>query len=582
MGDTIKRLIGLGSFRGQLMLWFGGLTLATLVSVGFYIGQIATRDLAASGGETLYLTAKSAADLLGSNMRERSQEVLLLSMAPHLKRGDLAGQDVRDSFEQRKKLHGGYAWLGVTDPAGRVLQASGGLLVNGSVADRSWFVQALKGPFIGDTHEAVLLAKLLPKAASETGSNQPLRLVDFAAPVFDDQGALRGVLGTHVLWSWVTETVRPALSNEAAVRGLEVLILNRAGGVLYPEAQSGTVQLLANPPGAAHYQTVRWDDGQDYLVSHVAVNTANVLNAANAGNPGSDGDLGWRVVVRQPLAAALAPIQALRNRLLLLGLLAAAVFALLTYRFAARVSRPIEQLAHAVRGAQGNSAVNFSQSGHTKEIGQLTDSIESMTTSLREKDAELHAMNASLEATIAERGAALTLVNRELELLATHDSLTGLHNRRRFDEKLLELFLMRKRSGRNFSLLIIDADHFKRVNDNHGHPTGDEVLKQLAQVLLAGIRGTDFVARYGGEEFAVLLPDTRSEQDGWIVAEKIRMTVATTTFFVVGQVTISIGMSCSGDTDFAEAEIVRRADRALYQAKALGRNRTEQLLPSSA
>ena len=559
MGSTIKQSMGLGSFRGQLMLWFGGLTLATLASVGLFVGHIATRDLAANGGETLYVTAKSAADLLGSNMRERAQEIQLLSMAPHLRRGDLASQDVRDSFEARKKLRHEYAWLGVTDLTGRVLQASGGLLVNQSMAARPWFIQALKGPFVGDMHDAVLLAKLLPK----TNADQPLRLVDFAVPVIDEEGRLRGVLGSHVLWSWVTETVRPAVSSQAAQRGVEVLIVNRAGSVLYPVQQVGNFQLPMNTQGATRYETVRWGDGRDYQTSRVEVKAIG------------DTDLGWRIVVRQPVSAAMEPIWALRTQLLLLGLLAAAVFALLAYRFATRISRPIEQLADAVqRIERRDGAVNFPRDNEMQEIGQLSHSIQSMTKSLLKKEGELHALNASLEATVAERSAALTLANQALEQIATQDSLTGINNRRRFDERLSELFLMRQRSGRDFSLLIIDADHFKRVNDRQGHQAGDEVLKQLARVLTECVRGTDFVARYGGEEFVVLLPDTHGEQDGRIVAEKIRNAVAATAFPEVGRITISVGLSASSSVDIAEGELFRRADRALYRAKAEGRNRT--------
>lgn len=182
-------------------------------------------------------------------------------------------------------------------------------------------------------------------------------------------------------------------------------------------------------------------------------------------------------------------------------------------------------------------------------------------------------MNANYQRHMNKAAVALSLANQQLELLSVSDSLTGVFNRRRLDEKLKEDFLGLRRGGRNFSLLIIDADHFKRINDTQGHQTGDEVLKRLAHLLADSTRATDFVARYGGEEFAVLMPNTESETDGIVVAEKIRRAVEEYPFPQIGRVTVSVGVSCSSPMDASEMDIFRRADRALYQAKEQGRNR---------
>lgn len=182
-------------------------------------------------------------------------------------------------------------------------------------------------------------------------------------------------------------------------------------------------------------------------------------------------------------------------------------------------------------------------------------------------------MNARYQKHVSETAAALSLANEQLERLSVCDALTGIFNRRHFDEKLREDFLELGRGGRNFSLLMIDADHFKRINDTYGHQTGDEVLKRLARLLGDNTRATDFVARYGGEEFSVLIPNTEGELDGVAVGEKIRNAVAASDFPNVGRITVSVGVSCSSKTDGSDADIVRRADKALYLAKAQGRNR---------
>ncbi len=150
--------------------------------------------------------------------------------------------------------------------------------------------------------------------------------------------------------------------------------------------------------------------------------------------------------------------------------------------------------------------------------------------------------------------------------------LTGVHNRRHFDTKLLECFQTSQRTGRGFAVLLLDADHFKQVNDTHGHPAGDAVLQQLAHLLDENTRAVDFVARYGGEEFAVLLPHTPGGEGSMAVAEKIRAAIAAADFPEIGHMTVSIGASVWNPTDTHAHAIVERADKALYQAKGAGRN----------
>ena len=182
-------------------------------------------------------------------------------------------------------------------------------------------------------------------------------------------------------------------------------------------------------------------------------------------------------------------------------------------------------------------------------------------------------INAQYQKHMNEAAVALSLANQQLEILSVSDALTGLFNRRRLDEKLREDFLALHRNGGNFSLLMIDVDHFKRVNDTHGHQAGDEVLKRLAHLIDDHTRATDFVARYGGEEFAVLVAHTENEMEGAVLAEKIRHAVAEATFPYAGKVTVSIGVSRSCPGDISEMDVFRRADRALYQAKEQGRDR---------
>jgi two-component system cell cycle response regulator len=169
---------------------------------------------------------------------------------------------------------------------------------------------------------------------------------------------------------------------------------------------------------------------------------------------------------------------------------------------------------------------------------------------------------------------ALLDTNRRLEELSLTDSLTRVANRRAFDQRLQLAFEHAKRYERPLSLVLIDVDHFKRINDQHGHDAGDHVLRCVADVMADGSRHSDFVARIGGEEFAVLLGETalfESMQFG----EKLRCNVAVAPCGA-GPVTISVGVANMPHSCITSAaELFHAADQALYRAKANGRNRVE-------
>ncbi|MBI3611255.1 MAG: sensor domain-containing diguanylate cyclase [Nitrospirae bacterium] len=163
----------------------------------------------------------------------------------------------------------------------------------------------------------------------------------------------------------------------------------------------------------------------------------------------------------------------------------------------------------------------------------------------------------------------------EVNRLATTDSLTGVANHRRFQERLNEELERQAREEGAFTLLMIDVDHFKRINDRFGHPSGDQVLKQVAAVLSKTVRKIDVVARYGGEEFAVILLKI-GPKESYHLAERIRKSVEGLAPVINGEpqkVTISLGMAVYPDDAHDRQMLIERADRALYAAKHNGRNK---------
>ncbi len=166
--------------------------------------------------------------------------------------------------------------------------------------------------------------------------------------------------------------------------------------------------------------------------------------------------------------------------------------------------------------------------------------------------------------------------------LAYLDGLTGVFNRRYFDSRLIEEITRAARYGGGVSVLMIDLDHFKKINDDFGHMLGDDVLRAVSAVFVRQLRKVDMVCRYGGEEFAVVLPATQGASAA-AVAEKLRRAVANTEFAGVPYpVTVSIGVAEFPVHGITRDDIIRAADAALYNAKASGRNRVSLASASAA
>ncbi len=234
------------------------------------------------------------------------------------------------------------------------------------------------------------------------------------------------------------------------------------------------------------------------------------------------------------------------------------------YWIARSIVKPLEGLLRAVdQIADGDLSVHLRPT-RTTELGRLVRAMNSMVVRLQRSHDEVEAAKQALEQQ-----------NRMLEELSVTDGLTGLYNRKKLDLILIEQFALFHRQHRPFALLMIDIDHFKSLNDRHGHPGGDQVLIAVAGALRRCIRSVDQVARYGGEEFAVVLVEATLE-GALDTAQRIRVAVQGAQIVLNDQpvsVTISLGVTRCRDTDTGPAEVIARADGALYAAKHAGRNR---------
>jgi len=227
----------------------------------------------------------------------------------------------------------------------------------------------------------------------------------------------------------------------------------------------------------------------------------------------------------------------------------------------------------------------------TQEVGEHSASMHEINTELQGIDAQDGEKAIKVVLTVVDRiatanrqltdrlGSAQDTIEQQSHLLesqmadALTDALTKIANRRAFDHELQRRYAEWRRKQTPLAMLMMDVDHFKWFNDQHGHLAGDEVLKRVAQVLAENMREMDLVARYGGEEFAAILPDTDLES-GKVAAERVRAAIERDTLEFDGEVlrvTASVGLAQATVGDDAEG-IIRRADEALYASKEAGRN----------
>jgi diguanylate cyclase (GGDEF)-like protein len=197
---------------------------------------------------------------------------------------------------------------------------------------------------------------------------------------------------------------------------------------------------------------------------------------------------------------------------------------------------------------------------------------------------DLHLLQTiATQATIAIERTNYYTQSQELRRISITDSLTGLLNRRYFQERLAEEVDRATRHGKPLSLMMIDVDHFKAFNDTHGHPAGDKILVMIARCLREGVRTIDVVSRFGGEEFAVILPETRKEE-ALEIGERLRLEVESVYFpgeetMPGSRLTVSLGVATFTEDARDLKGLIQKSDRALYQAKAQGRNRIVPYAP---
>jgi len=361
-----------------------------------------------------------------------------------------------------------------------------------------------------------------------------------AVPVFSNKQAPIGFFAadfsTRGIQAGLAELSLPADTNISIIRSDGTLVVSSdpASQQGQPSAgrQSRLKELFDSPLQTSNYQ------------SSVGSSVIGVL----ARLPHAP----WGVVIEKSRDQAFAEIVELRNKVLISIAVLLILIGVAAYLVSQSIVPPLRRLiSGATQVAAGDMNVELAV-GKRDELGVAITVFNDMVARLRKN-------------------------HEELQRISTLDSLTGLFNRNHL-MKMFSLYVDRfHRSGTPFAILMADIDHFKKINDNHGHLVGDAVIGDISNIFATILRSVDTVGRYGGEEFLIILDDTQ-EEGARQVAERIRKTVENHDIAAGGKrlnVTISIGLATVCESAQTENDLINRADQALYKAKHGGRNRVE-------
>ncbi len=394
---------------------------------------------------------------------------------------------------------------------------------------------------VGDVHEA-----------------EGIRIQAVSAPIADGRGAARGSL--HALVR--PESLVPVLGDHDLGPSGVVFVVGRGGEVLAQSADSS--------PRRVHERPLP-ESGEDVQVADYTGATGAHVVGASLRFP----RFGWTVVCEEDYDQAFAPVVSIIGRILAINLGIVVLFGFVAYQFARSIVRPVHALSDGARRiAEGETGVVVPLPSTRDEIEVLARVFNEMSARLEANQHEIAQGQLEIEKAnkrLVSQNQELHRVNEALEQLSITDDLTKLHNHRFFHDSLLRENRRAARSGEPLSLVLIDLDDFKQVNDRYGHASGDALLRQAGEVMNAVVRENDLLARYGGEEFALIAPRTALE-GALVLGEKLRLAVAEADFTVEGEpvrVTVSVGVA---ESDGDARELFKRADAALYEAKGQGKD----------
>jgi diguanylate cyclase (GGDEF)-like protein len=523
--------------RTRLAIIFAVTAIILILILSLIIGQRSITEIKTEIGYSLAEVAYITGENLDQYMWSRYGEVAVLSeLAEIKKQQDLNNAEIL--LNKLKEEFPSFAWVGLTNKEGIVIASTDGILKGADISARPVYTEALDKVFIGDVHEAVLLAELLPNPTGEK-----MKFVDISTPVFDTSSNFIGVLATHLSWEWVKEVEESMVNTLKSRSDIEIFIIsNNNNVILGPKDMLGHTLNLNSIEQAKTdnkgWILETWEDGKQYLTGYVFADGYKNYQGLN-----------WTILVRQPVQVAYAPAKELLSYFIISGLVLVSLCALGGWFLAGRITSPLKKITSVADNLREGKIVEVPQYIGITEIEILSDSLRNLVTNLTTTESELE----------------------RLEGVVHRDHLTGLPNRNALDHYLETA----TKQFDTLTILYLDLDGFKAVNDTLGHNAGDKLLIEVGSRLKQNVQKEELVSRMGGDEFVFVLTSLKDPvTNGNLVGEKI-ISMINKPYYIDGEI-VSVGCSVGGaiwTKNSNISEVIRFADEALYNVKRNGKNR---------
>ncbi|TLS75588.1 PAS domain S-box protein [Mariprofundus erugo] len=391
------------SLRGHIAAATAAISIILSLGISFMAASISKTQIEHREGRAFAKQAHHTAEMLDRAMFERYREMQVASVLSDISSAAVPPDAKRKVLERMQSSFNAYAWIGICDANGIGLVGTGKYLEGKDLSKRPWCTQGRDKPYVGDIHDALLLAKILPNPSGEK-----FYLLDVAAPVREPGGKLLGVLCGHIYWKWAEEMLNVSDNPDTNT------LLTSKDGLLLAGPLPARSQLADAAPqtmAAARKQQTgfrleKWSDGKTYLTGFSQGNGYRDY-------PG----LGWISLYRQNVDIAFAPARDLQNRILLLGLSLGLLFSVIGWFQAGRIARPIQAITHAAkRVAAGNLDYTAPPIEADAEVEELADSIQQMTSTLSREISDRRQAEERLRKiseAVHQAGEAVIITNRQ-------------------------------------------------------------------------------------------------------------------------------------------------------------------------